>query len=164
MGKLGVDPEKLKVKIVSQSNIYELKFIGFYPKRNAKGDSVNLGAVFEIIGDTSNPQNNGARVFFNGSLKFEQAIQDMVHAFGLTMEADGSIPGEWVGNDDPSSDPSTWKYNGPLSGHVIRAEIEPGDYDGRPQNQLKRFVCSVPNCVTRFPDIVHSQNLNKGKK
>lgn len=155
MAKLTVDPEKLKIKIITPG-IYEVQFIKFNPKHNKDKDSINLSPRLEVI---NHPEFNGAFTLPVLSMKIENFIQDFVHACGLTME-DGEIPGDWnIPNGDMSSDPSKWTYNGPLSGRTLHVELVPGEWEGRQRNEVKRFICAVPNCAERFPLIRHSQNM-----
>lgn len=149
-----LDKDKLVTKIVTK-NIYELSFKGFKPKKSKNGDSINLNATLEVVND---PQFSGAVVFAGLNTKIDSWIQDFVHAFGLAINEDGSIPGDFEG--DPN-DPSTWKYVGPLQGRVLRAEVMPTSFEGRQRNEINRYICAVPQCATKFPDISHSMNMIK---
>lgn len=160
MAKLGVSKESLEQKRMT-GGIYEVQFVGFKPKKSSKGTTL-LRPEMKILG---NADFNGKLVFDKYSLPLNSgwAVQDFVHAFGLELDPEGNIPGEW---DFPDEDnPETWKYRGPLVGKVAKVEIVEAEYtdkSGAKKNgiAIKQYICSVPNCVAKNPTIKHSTSIS----
>lgn len=156
--KFSVNKESLERTVVPQG-LYQLEVMGFQPKaaRNA-ANGYNMNGRFQIINrvgeDDPELAAKKVQVFNSLNTSFGVGIQDFVHACGLELEEDGSMPGEF---DGPSED--KLKYNGPLVGRRFEAEIAISDYNGQQQNTIQSFVCAVPNCSSVNPKIRHSKNL-----
>jgi hypothetical protein len=162
MAKLAVSKESLEQKRMT-GGIYEVQFVSFQPKNSSKGaGSVLLCPVMKVIGQ---PDFNGKEVYDKYKLPLNSgwAVQDFVHCFGLELDQDGNIPGEW---DFPKQDdPTTWKYRGPLVGKVGKVEIVEAEYikkDGTKANgiAIKQYICAVPNCVQKNPNIRHATSIS----
>lgn len=158
------------------NGLYDVRLTGFKPTASklkpgeTEMTSVNLWPTVEILNrpdlnfKDGKPRNLKC---FNMNTKMESSINDFVHSFGLEMEDQlgdtPAIPGLW-GESKPGFDatkPETWVYEGPLLGKTAQWDIVIGDYQGRPNNQVMRFVCKVPDCATKFPSIFHSTKLAK---
>lgn len=160
MPKFSVNKESLE-KIVVPQGLYTLEVMDLTPKPAKKVESGhNLNGRFQIIGrvgeDDPELQAKKVQVFDSLNTSFGVGIQDFVHACGLQLDEDGNIPGDF---DGPSED--KLKYNGPLVGMRFQAEITIREYNGQPQNAIKSYVCTVPDCATVNPKIRHSSNLVK---
>lgn len=166
MAKLGVSKESLTQKRMT-AGVYEVQFVGFSPKKSQKGTTL-LAPEMKILG---NADFNGKVVYDKYKLPLNSgwAVQDFVHAFGLELDPEGNIPGEWdfgvTGNEDPLADPTKWKYRGPLVGKVAKVEFVEVEYEDKNKNkkmgiQIKQYICSVPNCVAKNPTIKHSTSIN----
>lgn len=166
--KMGVSTEALEGKMPVPNGIYEVQLSGFEPKVSKNGDSINLNPILKIV---NHPQHNGQRIFFNLNTKAPWIMQDLAHAFGFPMEehptGDGGAmeahlpggPNAWQGNPD---DISTMKYQGPMLGQVAKVEvIEEHKPNQRPRNNIKMFICAIPDCSTKYPKVTHSTNLIK---
>jgi hypothetical protein len=168
MAKLAVSKESLEQKRMV-GGIYEVQFVGFQPKLSSKGaGSILLRPEMKIIG---NADFNGKQVYDKYSLPLASgwAVQDYVHCFGLELDQDGNIPGEWdwgvPAGVDPMLDPTKWKYRGPLVGKVGKVEIVEAEYkdkSGATKNgiAIKQYICAVPNCVQKNPNIRHATSIN----
>lgn len=160
--KMGFNKEKLKGPEPVPNGIYILRMLAFNPKLSEKKDSTNLNAVLEVTG---NGDLDGKKVFLGLNTKIPNWIQDFVHALGMEMEdqlsEEPSIPGVFDG--DPvkfkADDPSTWVYKGPLIGRTGKFELGQREYQGRMQQDAKQFICAVPGCATKFPDVRHTANM-----
>lgn len=168
MAKLGVSKESLEQKRMT-GGVYEVQFVSFQPKLSSKGaGSILLRPLMKIIG---NADFNGKEVYDKYSLPLNSgwAVQDFVHCFGLELDPDGNIPGEWdfanPAGTDPMADPTKWKYRGPLVGKVGRVEIIEAEYTAKDQTKkmgtaIKQYICSVPNCPAKNPTIRHSTSIS----
>lgn len=157
MPQMKLNPDKLKgMTPLPGDQIYDLKFLGFKPKKTKSGNGICFNAEFEVVG---NPNYTNRRVFaplFDGNAWI---IQDFVHGLGLPLEKVGndiSIPGSFNGPEDK---PEEWKYTGPLVGRTCKAMLAVTSYNGKERNEIKQYVCAVPDCPTKFPEIRHSTNL-----
>ncbi len=166
MTKLGVSKESLTQKHMV-NGIYEVQFVGFQPKLSSK-NSVLLRPEMKIIG---NADFNGKAVYDKYSLPLNSgwAVQDYVHCFGLELDADGNIPGEWDFNAaagaDPMADPSKWKYRGPLVGKVGKVSIIEAEYTDKSGAkkmgiQINQYICGVPNCPAKNQTIRHATSIS----
>ena len=169
--KMGVSAEQLEGIQPVSSGIYEVLFLTFNPKLSKEANqitgnhSINLNAKVKILGhpefETDRflfaPLNEGARRIWN----------DFVHSFGLEMDdqlgPEPSIPG--IFDADPTifrqDDPTTWRYAGPLTSKVAQWEVSVGEWKGKPSQDLRQFICSVPDCATKFPKITHSKDMKR---
>ncbi len=156
--KMGVSKQELDdaKNRVTKGGTYTVSFQGFFPKKAKNGSSVNLNPRLVIIGD---PEQNGKEVPY--SLNFQTStwfmVENFIHMFGLKADEDGqgnkSIPGDWI---QPSEDPTTWKYTGPLQGRTGKLEVVPGTYNGKEVFNVKQMLCALPGCTEK-----HSDNLIK---
>lgn len=163
---MGFNKEKLEGLQPVPDGTYKVLFIEFKPDFSKKANeitgkkSTNLNARVKILDHPEFEQDRFLIAPLNEGV--ETFIQDFVHSFGLEMENQlgdhPDIPGTFDGNQN---DPKTWKYSGPLTAKTATWEIGIGDYNGRPVNTLKRFICTVPNCASRFPKITHSKDMAK---
>lgn len=164
--KMKYDQEKLEGLQPVPAGIYKVLFVGFNPKKSkpniAKGgaQSLNLNAKVKIL---DHPEFETERfVIANLNEGIPSFIQDFVHSFGLEMEDqlgdNPMLPGNWEGDE---SNPETWKYHGPLTAKTAEWELGIKDFQGRPSQSIKKFICAVPNCATRFPKVRHSQDMAK---
>lgn len=164
------DQDKLEgLQPVSQG-LYKVLFIEFKPKKSKPNNvtgktSINLNAKVKIL---DHPEFETDRfIIANLNEGIPSFIQDFIHSFGLEMEdqlgAEPTIPG--VFDTDKAKfkedDPETWVYSGPLTGKTAQWELGIGDYQGRPNQRIERFICAVKDCNTRFPKINHSKNMAK---
>lgn len=164
--KMKYDQEKLEGLQPVPAGIYKVLFIEFKPKKSkpnlAKGgaQSLNLNGKVKIL---DHPEFETDRfVIANLNEGIPSFIQDFVHSFGLEMENqlsdEPSLPGSWEGDEN---NPETWKYHGPLTAKTAEWELGIKDYNGRPTQTIKRFICAVPQCATKFPKIRHSTDMAK---
>jgi hypothetical protein len=172
--QLAFNKEELSGKPPVPAGWYTLQIKGFKPKaakpNTSKGEtestSVSLNAELEII---NNPDHAGRRVFVGLNTKMAFMWADFVHATGLQMEevqdefagtekANFTLPGAWENMDTNPTDPSTWKYQGPLLNKTMEAEVAdiPAQGAYKAKNEIRQFKCAVPGCVDK-----HSTNLIK---
>jgi hypothetical protein len=145
--------------------LYTVRFVDFKPKISAKGNSLNYNPVVEIS-EHEDPDLIGRKIFTPLNSSISKYIQDFVHSYGLLMEETGpdelAIPGVFDASPDfNEEDPSTWKYEGPLTGRTAQWEIGIHDYMGKVKNDVVRFECAVPNCAQLYLDISHSQDMRR---
>lgn len=162
--KMKVSNDKIEGFDVIPPGQYEVRLVGFKPKKSKDGNSVNLNAEMQVV---NNPDLVNRKLF--DSLNTPGAAfyhADFCHCFGLPMETDGKeswIPGDWDG--DPAKfkedDPTTWVYKGPLAGRIGRVEVEVDNYNGKDNNKIRRYFCAVQDCASKFPKIKHLEQLNK---
>jgi hypothetical protein len=163
---MAFDKDSLSGGKVIPNGIYEVRLVGFKPRKNKNGDSVNFNAIMEVI---NHPDYDKTKLFETLSAKAGFTQWDFAHAFGLELEDQGNgqyaLPGTWDGDlaSFKADDPSTWKYDGPLVGRDAKVEVAIDTYEGKENNKIKRYFCIVPDCATRFPDNKHSQDLLKRK-
>jgi hypothetical protein len=163
--QMGFDKDSLQQKVIPPG-IYEVRLEGFTPKLNKNKDSVNFNARMVVI---NNPEYDKAKLFETLSAKAGFTQWDFAHAFGLELVDQGNgqyvLPGTWDGDlaAFKPTDPSTWKYEGPLTGRTAKVEVAVDTYEGKQNNKIKRYICSVQDCETRFPDNKHSTDLLRKK-
>jgi len=158
--------------------IYYVKFETFKPKLsknpNKQGKyTINYNAWCYI---TQHPtiEEHKQLVIANLNESIPQFIQDFHHSFGVpleevvdpaTGELGGKIPG--IFDADPSiykeEDPTTWRYAGPLTDQIATWELDVDTYNGREQQVIRRFICSIPDCNIQWPDIQHATDMAKKK-
>ena len=169
--KMAFAQNKLEGMQPVQDGQYKVLFIDFKPAHSKNANqvtgkhSINLNAKVKIL---EHPEFEQER-FLIASLNegVPSFIQDFVHSFGIEMdeqlEDNPSIPGTFDADKAKfkKDDQSTWVYAGPLTAKTAIWEVTTSDYNGRPVNQLRRFICSVPDCGTKYPKIWHSQDMNK---
>jgi hypothetical protein len=155
-----VDADELKGPQPVPAGVYTVRLKGFKPKLSKKGDTTNLNPQVEIC---DNPLFEGKPLFTSLNSAIPSFINDFCHSFGLPMDnqlgeggLDPQLPGDWDGDE---SDPSSWKYTGPLLGRTAQWEVVEGTYQGKPKNEIRCFICAVPNCASEYPDIRHSTNM-----
>ncbi|MDR3392462.1 MAG: hypothetical protein P4L77_12095 [Sulfuriferula sp.] len=153
--------------------VYTLQLKGFKQKPakikegQTESESMNLNPDVVIIG---NAEYEGRKVFPGLNTKAPWIIVDFVHACGLTMEevqnenagtekADFTIPGVFVGSEDPSVKPEDWKYQGPLLNATMEVELAftPATGGYKEKNEVRQYICKVPGCTEK-----HSTNLIRG--
>jgi len=167
--KMGYDKEKLSGMKPVPPGIYQVRFEQFKPKLSKdKGDgkprSLNLNAECTII---NHPEFENRKVFATLNEGIPSFIQDFVHSFGVEMEDQASDNPKFPGimDADPSifdeNNPETWKYAGPLVGKVAQWELGVKTYQGREQQSIRKFICAVPDCANKFPDIRHATDMDK---
>ena len=156
MPKLGPDLSSLERKY-NAPDWYMLRLKAFRVKKNKAGDSYNLNPQFEILGGL--PGYDTA-LFDTMSLKFPQSTLDIVHGLGFSLEADGSIPGEFKADPSDPDNCEKWRYEGPLLGKEMRGELMLNTYGTNPVGlKLRQVQCKVTGCVKK-----HSTNLQGGNK
>jgi len=171
MFKMKYNQDQLQGPKPVPPGVYTVRFEGFKPKWAKLKDgqtvptSVNLNAEVTII---NNPDYENRKVFASLNDQIPSFIQDFTHSFGVPFDVDvatgdPSFPG--IFDADPATfkadDPSTWKYAGPLVGKTATWELGVRDYQGREQQDVRRFVCAIPNCAETYPDIRHSMDMAK---
>lgn len=164
MPKMGVNPESLKAPKPVPGGFYELRLKGITCKKSKSGKGYNYEAYFNTVNQPA--ETNDAFVMYRMNNGFSQGIsaQDMCHALGFPLETDGSFPGDWTLKDASKPDEfDKAQYSGVLLGKVGKGELITENYEGRESNVVKQWVCKVPDCATRFPDIRHTTDL-RGKK
>jgi hypothetical protein len=148
---------------------YEVRFLGFKPKMNSKGDGINLNPSFEVI---NNVDFERRRLFDNLSTKPTVAknIAGFVHCLGVEMESDGkggfSIPGTFDSGKPEfrEDDPSTWEYSGPLTGKTGKVEVTIDNYQGRDNNKIRAYHTGFADHATRLPAFDPIVVVQYGKK
>lgn len=164
MPKMGVDPEAIKAQVPQPDGWYKLKFLGFKPKKGAKDpNSVNYNGQFEILNPSLPGPNASTKVYPTMSTKMPKHINDIVHGLGMSLEADGELPGQWVPDTADPENVEKMQYRGPLLGKTMEAELAVTEYNGNKRNEIRQVRCSVPSCATKHPDIKHQTNMI-GKK
>lgn len=147
----------------SPAGIYTVAFVGFKPKKSKDSMSLNLNGMAKIINvpDLKGP----GMLFASLNSQIPSFTQDFVHSFGLEMDNQNgdipTLPGDFDG--DPN-DPTTWKYTGPLTGQTAQWEISLKPHFSNPgevQQDLVKFVCKVPQCAERFPQVKHATDMRK---
>jgi hypothetical protein len=155
------------------SGLYTVQFVGFKPKyakeKNPGDDkSINLNLEAKIVGHPETElQGKPRSIFVTLNNKGGFVIQDVVHSFGIPMDnqlgTKSQLPGFW--DKDKAAykqdNPETWKYYGPLDGKRAEWELCVGDYNGRPTQRVRRFLCKVKDCATLYPHINHAKDLAK---
>lgn len=172
--KMKFDQEKLEGLQPVPAGIYKVLFLEFKPKHSKSvnkvtgAKSINLNAYVKILDHPEFETERKVVASLNEGVP--SFIQDFVHSFGMEMEdqlgAEPSIPGTFDAdkNKFKADDPTTWVYSGPLTNKTAQWELGIKDYNGKPTQTIKRFICSVPNCATRFPKVRHSQDMAKNEK
>lgn len=164
MFKMKFNKEELEGMKPVPAGVYQVRFVGFKPKLSKNGLSINLNGIGEVV---NNPDHEKRQIWANLNNSIPTFIQDFVHSFGLEMEdqlgSDPSIPGAFDGNPATFNEqnPETWVYVGPLTNKVATWEIGEGSYNGKPKNEIIKFICAVPNCAESFPDVSHSHDMRK---
>lgn len=164
MVNFSIPKDTIEGRGVIPAGIYSLRCDGFKPSFSKDRGSINLNPRLKTV-DFKTAEGEEAALFFNMNNKFGPGITDLVHGFGqvLVKNGDGSytLPGKFDGDD---ADPTKWVYSGPLLGEVADVEVivttvmDGGvavvDGDGNPKlrNEVKRFLCRVPNCKLRHMD------------
>lgn len=169
--KMAVSNDKLEGKDAVPAGLYKLRFVSFAPKFSAlkPGEpegtikSLNYNAKMEII-DNPEVLKDGPRYVYEGlNENAGWILQDWCHALGFPMETDGKaswFPGDWEGEEGKAE---TYKYNGPLTGQVMEAEVAITVFNGKDVNKVRRYLCAIKDCAQKFPKIQHSKDLLKKK-
>jgi hypothetical protein len=164
MPKMGVDPSLLEAPQPVPSGMYDLRLKSIVCKMSKSGKGYNYEAYFYTTGQPSDTNDKFVMYMMNNGFSQGEQAQDMCHALGFPMEADGSFPGDWELKDATKPDDfNLAQYKGVLLGKTGRAELVTDSYDGRERNVVKQWVCKVDQCNTRFPKIRHRTDL-RGKK
>lgn len=164
MPKMGVNPEETKAEKPLPVGWYEGRLVSLVCKMSKSGKGYNYEAIEKSTGGPA--ETNDKTIFARINNGFNQAkvANDFVHSFGLTLEPDGSFPGDWKLKDPAKPDDFDGaQYSGPLLGKVNRFELAIDNYEGQDRNVVKQFQCKVANCATQFPDIRHLTDI-RGKK
>lgn len=168
--KMKFDSEKLEGLQPIPAGIYKVLFVSFSPKFSKPNavtgaKSINFNARVKIL---DHPEFETDRfVIANLNVGIPSFIQDFVHSFGLEMEDqlsnEPSIPGVFDADTHKfkESDPETWTYAGPLTAKTAHWELGIKDHNGRPTQSIKKFICAVKDCTTRFPKIQHAKEMDK---
>lgn len=169
--KFKLDQTKLEGQQPVAQGTYKVLFLGFSPAFSKSANqvtgrkSINLNAKVKIL---DHPEFEKDHIVFAPLNEGVQSfIQDFVHSFGLEMEdqlsPEPTIPGTFDADKSKfkEDDPTTWTYSGPLTNKTALWELGVKDYQGRPTQTIKRFICSVKDCATRFPKISHSKDMAK---
>jgi hypothetical protein len=161
---MGVDPTTLEAPAPVASGWYKLRLKSMVCKMSKSGKGYNYEAYFNT---TEQPaETNDKFVLFRMNNGYNQGIsaQDMSHALGFPLEADGTFPGDWELKDASKPDDfNLAQYKGVLLGKVAEAELATDSYGGNDKNVVKQFRCKVDQCAVRFPKVRHSTDL-VGKK
>lgn len=167
MPKVAVNNEALKAPEPVEAGVYEFRFEGFKPSYSKDKGSINLNPMLAII---NNPKYDGTvdnkkrYIFLNLNTKAPWIQQDLIHSMGMEMEKIDSTTSQIPGTfDGPDNDPTQWKYTGPLTGRTGKVEVVLGTWQGKPKNDVKQFICAVPDCASKNPDVRHSTNLLQKK-
>lgn len=164
--KMGMKKEDLSGPKAAAPGMYELQTVNFRPKVAKSGESLNYNVEMQIV---NHPTEDGKRVFHPLNTSFFTAIRDYCHANGVECETktvDGEeilvFPGMFENQDQFPDEPEKWgKYLGPLTNKICKAEltVTPG-YQGRPdKNEVVMFICSIPGCAVKEPELRHSTSL-----
>jgi hypothetical protein len=162
-----LDKSKLNGQEPVPAGIYTVLFTGFKPAWSKKGDTLNYNPSVEIVND---PNYENRKLFTSLNSAIPSFIQDFVNSFGLEMEGDESsddisIPGTF--DADPEgfneTDPKTWVYAGPLEGKTAQWEIGETTYEGKPRNEVVRFI-PVQELVDKYPEVKHSTDMRRKSK
>lgn len=162
------DKEKLSGPKPVPPGIYQVRFEKFKPKMSApkegKAQSLNLNAEVTIVNhDFGDGKEH--KIFATLNEGIQSFIQDFVHSFGVEMDDQTAEHPRFPGIFDAEPDkfdpnnPETWVYAGPLVGKVAQWEVGVKEYNGREQQEIRRFICAVSNCAERFPDIRHATDM-----
>ncbi|HEY1646302.1 MAG TPA: hypothetical protein VGF75_08165 [Candidatus Saccharimonadales bacterium] len=159
--KMQVD--SLSYKVIP-AGIYEMKFAGFKPKWSKNKDSVNFNAIYEVI---NNPEYDGSKIFESMSSKAGFIQTECTHCFGIPMEDLGNgsyaLPGVWDGKPESfkEDDPTSWVYEGPLTGRTGKMEIAIDSYEGRENNKVRQYFCALTDaeCATQYGKDKHKKDL-----
>lgn len=171
--KMNFNKEELSGAPPLPAGWYTLQLKGFRPKAAAvkpgqsESESLSLNAELSVI---NHPEYEGRRVFAGLNTKMAFMWPDFVHATGLSMEevqdefagtekANYTIPGVFENADTNPTDPSTWKYLGPLLNKTMEVELAeiPATAQYKAKNEVRQYKCAVPGCTEK-----HSTNLIKG--
>ena len=135
--------------------IYTVRFDGFEVDWTKKKDSYNLNPVMKVI---NNPDLHDRRAYDNVNSNAGWIIHDLCHCFGIRLDGppdDPELPGEFFPPGE--TDPTKWKYNGPLLGQTGQVELaEATGNNGKVYTNIKRYLCAIPGCEDR-----HTDNLLK---
>ena len=156
------------------TGLYKLRVVRFRPKIAKSGNSMNYNLEAEVVEHSE--ALDGRKVFHPLNTSFGIAIWDFVHACGLEMDVqtvpvdgvDGeeeeiyTLPGIFEGASDHPDDPEQWgDYKGPLTNRVFAADVVETSYNGKPKNEVRAFLCALPDCAEKHPGMKHSTNLIK---
>jgi len=168
---------------VVKEGMYWLTVGGFSQKwtKPKEGETphqwINFNPILELTATTDsspvplNDDGSHIRIWYPASQKFEASVNEFSHACGLpldiitdpqTKEESATLPGIWTPENEDDIEKCT--YKGPLVGKKLQAYIVKGSYQGTEKNEIKFFVCAVPNCNQKFPKLVHIKNLIQKKK
>lgn len=162
--KMGFSKDELKGQEPVPSGVYTVQFVGFRPKLAKSKDSINLNAEVKIIG---HPDYENRRIFAGLNTKIAAWIQDFVLSFGIEMEDmagdNPRIPGEFDGDRAKfkEDDPTTWKYEGPLTGRTAQWEVGVKEYEGKLSNVPRMFIPAIPDLATKWPHVKTCKDMTK---
>lgn len=170
MPKMGVNPEETKAPKPVPAGWYKLKVKGIVAKLSGSEKGYNYLAYTEVVENTADNNGTFVPVQMNNGFNLAKMSNDFVHGLGMTLETDGSFPGDWKlkdGNeklpDDDIHKNDGAQYSGPMLGRVLEAELAIEQYQGLDKNVVKQIKCAVKDCTQKFPDIRHLTDW-RGKK
>jgi hypothetical protein len=164
MPKMGVNKEELVAPKPVPAGWYKGRLKGITCKKSKSGKGFNYVAYITIVEGTTETNDKFIVYRMNNGFSQATAAQDLCHALGFPVEADGSFPGDFKLKDDTKPDEFDGaQYTGVLLGKTAEFELVTDSYEGRESNVIKQLRCKIDQCATRFPDIRHHTDL-LGKK
>ncbi len=174
MPKMGVNPEQTKAAKPVPAGWYEVRIKAGQVKLSKSGKGYNYVFDGNVVNNKAEYNDSFVRVQCNNGFNQAKVSNDFTHSLGLTLEQDGSFPGDWKLKDSVEKNPDGtpkdqekgWdgaQYSGPMLGKVARIELAVDTYEGEERNQVKQMQCKIQDCPTRFPDIKHLTDI-RGKK
>lgn len=170
--KMGMSKEDLSGPKPVPNGVYELQVTGFRPKVAKSGTSLNYNVEMTVV---NHPEFDGRKIFHPLNTSFGVAIRDFSHCMGEKLEkrvfpGDAEnpqqelevLPGMFENQNAHPDEPEKWgKYMGPLTNKVGKVELTITQYQGKDKNEVRSFICAVPQCAVLEPDMKHSSNLVK---
>lgn len=141
MAKLAVDSKTLEGRPELPDGVYEVRLDGFKPKKDNKGESINLNPQMKVVNNAT--FNDQFSPFESLSLKAGWNVKAFFACFGVPMGgADQTeLPLDYTGPDD---NPAAWTITSPAVGRVGRIEVGTGEYQGKAQKVIKRYFSALP--------------------
>lgn len=163
--RMGFSSDAIKAPEPVNEDLYTVRIEGFKPALSSAKTSINYNPVLRILsGKNTGAEFAGKSVFENLNSGAPWIMNDFVHAAGLPLDkieetGELTMPGGFEGSNP--EDPSTWKYVGPLVGRTLEVYVIKSEYNNKPNNKIKYYVCALPDCNTKYPEVKHSTNLVK---
>src|ERR1700687_2192119 len=95
MPKMGVDPTLLEAPQPVPGGWYKLRLKGITLKKSKSGKGFNYEAFLNTVEQPAETNDKFVMYRMNNGFSQGEAAQDMTHALGFPMEADGTFPGDW---------------------------------------------------------------------